>query len=492
MVELYNAFIDIFKKVPALNLIDDADKLLTMLLDVKIESKKINMIETSISICKESIRHTLLNPSKDSYETVVKIISNKTDYAFEAVDEFIRCLLSTGIPNLLFSADLSTLIKCNKDFEGMLVIPDYVKSIKIDAFSHCSKLTSIIFPGSIKELKRDTVSNCDNLRKVVFLDGIERIEDEAFNQCAIEELRFPDSIKVESGSFYLCNSLQRVYIGLSQCEACFPTCGNLEYISVNPNNQYVCSIDGNLYSKDKKTLIRHPPKAGNFKIPDCVVNLGDFCLQDYNGSEIMIPNSVISIGDYAFDYSTNISEIIIPDSVKKIGKGIVRGCSNLKKIAINCDCEDLSYIIEGYDFPDERPKIVHISIGPKNNHLISIDGMVTNKDGSRLLYVPRGLEHCTIPKTVSVIKKNSFAYCCIASVDIGPNVKIIESEAFLNCQNLQEVHISDELKSISNSSFIGCYELDYVLISDSTEIIEDEDYDPLGLILDEETQILRK
>ena len=82
------------------------------------------------------------------------------------------------------------------------------------------------------------------------------------------------------------------------------------------NNQYYKSIDGNLYTKDGKTLIQYA--IGNEAI------------------SFIIPDSVTSIGDWAFSECTSLASVVIPGSVTSIGKYIFHECTSL---TIYCEAE---------------------------------------------------------------------------------------------------------------------------------------------------------
>lgn len=478
MVGLYDVFKEIFKTIPASELIDDVNRFTAILLDYQVEKKKINLIKTSISMCKKNLHDLLQKPSKDSYEDTVKIISNETDYASDAVDEFVRSLLATGIPNLLFSSDLSTLIKCYEEFEGNCIIPDYVTSIERFAFSYLKKIISIQFSSSIDIIKSKSIVYCNNLKEIIIPEGIKEIKCGAICGCAIKELRLPNSlISIEPGSFRECDDLVRVYIGLSPCDEFFSVFASLESISVSPDNKYVCSVDGNLYSKDMKTLIRHPPKAAFCSIPQSVTHLGVCSFEQYMGHELIIPDNIVSIGDVAFNYSPNIQEITIPKSVKEIGGGLFDGCSNLESITINCDCKDVRKIIIG-EFGDLKTlsSLVNVEVSPDNKSLSSFDGIITNKDGTKLYFVPPGLISFTTPYSISEVESHSFSSDKLSSVIITSNVKSIKESAFENCPNLSEVLINDGLVSLSPSSFDYCPNLKNVLIPDSVTDFHEDDH----------------
>ena len=97
-------------------------------------------------------------------------------------------------------------------------------------------------------------------------------------------------------------------------EQAFDCCYNLQEINVDNNNTKYCSIDGNLFSKDKNILYQY--SIGKKDIT-------------YN-----VPDNVTKIGDEAFFNCTNLQYIVFPDSRTTIGNSAFNGCSSLVKIKL--------------------------------------------------------------------------------------------------------------------------------------------------------------
>ena len=125
-------------------------------------------------------------------------------------------------------------------------------------------------------------------------DGIILIEDIAFSGCS--------SLK----SIDIPNSVTTIGFGV------FSGCSALQSIDVSEDNQNYTSIDGVLYDKELKTIIKFP--------------------EDNDATEYIIPNSVTNIGDRAFFNCRELTSITIPNSVTTIGDGAFSGCSSLQSI----------------------------------------------------------------------------------------------------------------------------------------------------------------
>jgi hypothetical protein len=121
-------------------------------------------------------------------------------------------------------------------------------------------------------------------------------------------------------AFYGCTRLESITIPdsvTSISTLAFDGCTSLTSIEVDENNTKYKSINGNLYSKDGKTLILYAigKKDASFEIPD----------------------SVTKIGDRAFYRCTALTSVTIPNSVTSIGGSAFYGCTALKEI--NCEAE---------------------------------------------------------------------------------------------------------------------------------------------------------
>jgi len=130
---------------------------------------------------------------------------------------------------------------------------------------------------------------------------------------AIGEITIPNSVtSIDSSAFYGCSSLTSVTMSNSVTSIgnpAFENCTSLTSIEVSDNNGNYSSVDGVLFNKDKSELITYP--AGK------------------TDSEYVIPNSVISIGDSAFENCTSLTSVTIPDSVTIIGRSAFENCTSL-------------------------------------------------------------------------------------------------------------------------------------------------------------------
>lgn len=117
----------------------------------------------------------------------------------------------------------------------------------------------------------------------------------------------------------------------------FYNCKSLKNIEVSKENKIYKSIDGNLYTKDGKTLIQYATgkTESAFVIPNSVTSIGYAAFYNCSSlTRVTIGNSVTSIEDSAFNDCKSLTSITIPDSVTSIGYRAFYNCDSLTSITI--------------------------------------------------------------------------------------------------------------------------------------------------------------
>ncbi len=168
-------------------------------------------------------------------------------------------------------------------------------------------------------------------------------------------------------------------------ERAFNDCEGLQSINVSSQNPTYTSVDGVLFTKDKKTLIAYPAgkQLTNYSIPDGVVSIGkDSFAEATKLRSISIPSSVASIGADAF-LGAGLLSIDIPDSVTSLGSGALR-CGYMTSVHLGSGVStaDFSGLFWGCG------SLRTITISENNPNYSSVYGAVCTKDKKRLVYFP--------------------------------------------------------------------------------------------------------
>ena len=147
---------------------------------------------------------------------------------------------------------------------------------------------------------------------------------------------------------------------------------------------------------------------------------------------------VVSIGSYAFANCESLTGISIPAGVREIKNFAFKDCKNLESVDVD----------------------------PKNTYYSSQDGILFDKQKTKLLLYPAGKtsKYYKVPDSVQEIQGYSFEYGRPSALDIPASVKTIGEWAFHDCYDLTQVLLPDGLTSINVGLFGGCSSLSEVYI----------------------------
>ena len=314
--------------------------------------------------------------------------------------------------------------------EGGHVIIDEGIRVQDLVFAENEKITRLTVTEEIEELGDETFRDCPNLVSVdLACSNVTRIGIGLFSNChSLSNVFLPKQVtEIESNAFDFCARLQKIEISksLSKIGAeAFLGCENLAEFIVHEDNPAYRSIDGNLYSKDGKTLIQYA--AGKLE------------------SEFIIPNGVVTISSGAFVKCENLKNVIISDTVKTIESMAFRGNSNLRNIVLGAGVCELEQNALFCDFEN-------IEVVETNKCFTSIDGNLYSKDTKTLLLYASGKseERFNVPNSIERIAPNAFNSALnLTYVNIPGSVSEIGENAFFGCRQLATISVAE-----NNSSY---------------------------------------
>ena len=215
-------------------------------------------------------------------------------------------------------------------------------------------------------------------------------------------------------------------------------------------------------------------------IPNSVTSIGGSAFRDCSSlTSIEIPNSVTSIGDYAF-YGCGITSVTIPNSVTSIGERAFQACRGLTSIEIPnsvtnigdyafYECSSLTSI----KIPNSVTSIGDYAfVGCSSLTSVALPNSITNI-GVCAFYRCSSLTSLTIPNSVTSIGNGAFNECSsLTSIEIPNSVTSIGDYAFYHCSSLTSIEIPNNVTSIGNGAFQACSGLTSIEIPNSVTSIE--------------------
>ena len=255
-----------------------------------------------------------------------------------------------------------------------MTIPDSVHSISANAFAYCSKLAKVNLPDTLTTIDEYGFYECTGLKTVDFPATLTSIGRQSFGHAGLTSVNIPAGL---------------TDIG----DAAFERCVWLGEFNVDPENPEFTSVDGNLYTKDGRTLLQYP--AGRTDA-------------EYT---LPVPSQTLTIAVNAFAKAENLQRLVLPEGVTAVGEYAFLEC----------------YGLESIELPDTL-----MSIGP------------------------RAFAHCQklteieVPGSVGAIEEQTFLLCTsLEKVVLEKGIKKIGNQAFSCCFKLKELTIPDTVDTIS-------------------------------------------
>ena len=313
-----------------------------------------------------------------------------------------------------------------------VIIEEGITEICGMLFIHCTELKEVILPGSLRKIGKKAFMGCTGLTHITLPENLEEIGDNAFYRCiGLKGIIIPDHVRrIGDWAFSECTTLRKVflpssfqYFGLKFFQDC-PLLTTLiltpdsaagkKYFRSGRRNIICCAqtLHRTYISHFGENILRVVLHGGYTEISSCT-------FQDAsNLKEVLIYDTVQSIGDYAFKSCRSLEKLTLPESLTKIGREAF------------CDCQALKEL----NLPDTVESI-----------------------GDYAFMFCTSLRQLTIPESVTEIGDGAFHSCkALKKLIIPDTVKNIGSNAFAFCDALEEVHMSDRLWHSCVSAFNYC------------------------------------
>ncbi|MCM1297141.1 MAG: leucine-rich repeat protein [Muribaculaceae bacterium] len=275
-------------------------------------------------------------------------------------------LTSIVLPDRLKIIDNSAFESCN-NLTGSLIIPEGVEEIRQQAFFSCSNLTGTLsLPSTLKKIGQFAFCGCKFISELKLPEGLTELGQSAFSSCSglYGELKLPENLKkLGSAVFSSCKGFTgslTIPQGITEIpNECFSGCtfgGTLSLhngiTTIGANAFYDCLFKGELQLPKELEIISTGAFAynnfsGTLVIPDNVIRIGNeaFRLNQRLVNTIEFPQSLLSIGQQAFDGCNQLQGIVLPKNLESVGEEAFRDCFMIGSIV--CKGDNPALVVSG-------------------------------------------------------------------------------------------------------------------------------------------------
>ena len=399
-----------------------------------------------------------------------------------------------SVDGVLFSKDKTILVQYPAAKGTEYTVPEGTIVIGMDAF-FMSKLSSVTLPSTLTELAFDAFGYSSNITEFVIPEGVTSIGDYAFDHCTkLQSLHLPSSLN--SIGQRICNSVNAITDVNSAIKEPFDINTNNFTSTVYSNAiLHVPSGKKNAYagksgwgsfnqiveeivvinfndSKTKAICVSSWDTDGDGELSESeaaavtslgtafkksaidtfdelrfftgLTSIGSNAFENSTVKSLLLPETVSTLGDYAFLNCMSLTEINFPAALQTVGKGALSGCTAMTSI----------------------------TVAESNTSYCSVDGVLFNKDKKQLIQYPaaKGTEY-TVPEGTTVIGQDAFFMSKLSSVVLPSTLTELAFDAFGYCSNIIELVIPEGVTSVGDYAFDHCTKLETLHLPSSLTVI---------------------
>lgn len=441
---------------------------------------------------------TILNPDCDIYDSETSIPSNITirGISGSTAEAYAELYGNTFVDITIIASG-----ECGADGDNVTWTVDRLGNLTISGTGRMADYTweNKSYVANYGGVYTPWCEYRSQIKEIVVEAGVTSLGTFAFSHChGITEFEIPESVtEICYSALWDCDGLETITIPATVTsipDNPFSCCDGLTAINVSEDSEYFTSIDGVLFTYDKKTLIDYPigKTETTYEIPSHVTTVmsNAFRESDYLES-ISIPEGVESIGRLAFFGCEKLKSVTIPESVTAINQALFRYCYGLERVELhnkialigehafeectaltellieNPDCEifDLAVTIPStitiHGYAGSTAEAYAAKYGNTFEPIEILASGECGAEGDNLTWLLDEFGNLVITGTGDMEEYETdvdvpwYDYRdSIKALDIADGVTSIGRYAFFRCENLAEVDIPESVKVIGGSAFI--------------------------------------
>lgn len=319
-----------------------------------------------------------------------------------------------------------------------------VTSFGYKAFGQLKKITKITVPDTVKEIGSACFENCAALKEAVLPEGLEKIGNNAF---------------------WACKKLTKVNIPLSaEVDGCiFPICTSLKKVTLSKDHPILMLQDGVMFSRDGTTLLWYPAvkSAKTYRVPDGTQTIVSDAFCQAKVQKVVLPDSLVTIEGSAFVECGKLKEINIPPLITDL-EGFTSNCSKLSTIKVE-EGNPVFYTQDNVLFDRTKDQLVLYPVGKKGKTYEVPEG--TKSIGSSA-FSWSNLKKVIIPGSVTEIEGNAFLLCqSLQTVVLSEGLEKLGSYAFQWCTSIKTITLPSTLRETDGNPFMECHKLSQVIVA---------------------------
>ena len=436
-----------------------------------LDTKVLTISGTGVTAFSTSGQENINMPWKAYVEEIEKVIIEEGITVLQASFGDCPKLASVSFPNSLtrihggnfYNLKMLTEIRFGSECKAV---------IGNSAFSKCTALKEINLPagttceraafGGCTALTKATIGSvhfgafagCPSLEEIIYQEGVTSFGDSTF--CKTVDTH-------GHGLYQDCTSLKKVYIPATLTEwgeTPFPDeiVKKIEFYGPGKEN-FSFEADGSIYNKNGTILYYVPSYTKTITIPASVTKLNPGAFSGFNKlTKVTFEegNKLTEIPARCFADCTALKEIILPDTVESIGDEAFLNCSALQKVVLSSALKTINYnafsgcsVLENIELPNGLQEI-----------------------GKWAFQNCKKLKELNLPETLTNLGKLAIEGTSVEEIILPPSITKLNEDQFMGCVPLKRIEVQGKVTSIPNHAFL-CSSLESISLPGTVSRLED-------------------